>query len=103
MNVLCKVDSNVVESFYGQLLQASSSLPGPREKEEAAQRLLEVIDLLYAVSGESYAQHLQKIIQVVETADSDSKLHVLQTAVEDVLTKFRNGKPLSPPRSFIKL
>ncbi|GJE90878.1 hypothetical protein PsYK624_070220 [Phanerochaete sordida] len=89
LSVLRKVDYNIVESFYGQLLQASSSLSGPPEQEEAVSRLLEVISLLYADSGESYAQHLQKIVEVVETAVIDVKPHVLQTAVEDVLTKFR--------------
>ena len=74
------------------MLQASGSLPGPREQEEAAQRLLEVINFLFSDSGESYAQHVKKILKVVEAAIIDAKPRIIQTAVEDVLSRMRLGK-----------
>ena len=93
LKVLCKVDPNIVQTYYDQMLQFSGSLPGPREQEEAAQRLLEVINILYADNGEDYVQHVKKILKVVEAAVVNAKPHLIQTAVEDVLSKIRNGKP----------
>jgi AP-4 complex subunit epsilon-1 len=86
------VDLSVVEAYYSQMLQASNVLPGPREQEEAAQRLLEVVDLLYMDDGESYARHVRKILEVVEAAVNNAKPHLVQNAVEEVLSKIRTGK-----------
>ena len=68
-------------------------MPGLPEQEEATQRLLEVINLLYAENGESYAQHLKTLVRVIEGAVNTSKPRIIQTAVEDVLTNFRIGEP----------
>ena len=92
MEVLRTVDTGIVEAYSAQLLQASGALRTPQEQEEAMQRLLEVIDLLYAESGEAYAQHLKTGIQVVEVAVQGSKQRIIQTAVEDVPTKIRLGE-----------
>lgn len=95
LKVLQKVDVGIIEAYFTQLLQASGALPGLREQEEATQRLLEVIRLLYAGNGEAYAQHIKTITGVVEGAVSGTKPHVVQVAVEDVLTNLRTGEYVS--------
>ena len=92
LKVLKKVDVGIVEAYYTQLLQASATLPGVREQEEAAQRLFEVVTLLSTDSGETYAQHLKRIIGVVERAVSLPKPHVVQVAIEHVLATFDAGE-----------
>lgn len=93
--MLQKVDVGIVEAYFTQLLQASGALPGLREQEEAAQRLLEVIKLLYAANGEAYAQHIKTLTEVVEGAVNSAKPHVVQVAIEDVLTSLRTGEYVS--------
>ena len=95
--MLKKVDVGIVEAYYAQLLQASGTLPSIREQEEATKRLLEVVQLLYTGSGETYLQHLKTIIGVVEGAVNLTKPHVVQVAVEDVLATFNAGECSAPP------
>lgn len=92
LRVLTKVDVNIVEAYYSQLLQVSSSLTGPSEKETAAKRALEAIHVLQADSGEEYAQQIVRLVATLQTRESGAKSHIIQTLVEDILTTLRLGE-----------
>lgn len=79
-----------MEAYFAQLLQASGSLTGAPEKEEAAKRALEVIHILQAEDGEGYAQHITNLVEVLRGSGDSGKPYIIQSLVEDVLSLLRH-------------
>ena len=85
-----------METYYKQYIQVDRIAATEEEVMEAAKRLLEIIDILHADNGESYAHALRDIVSSLPTPQrAQEKQKLLQDVVEDVLTLLREGSYLS--------
>lgn len=91
LSVLARVDTSIVEAYYKQFLQVDRTAASDEEISEASRRLMEIVGVLYAEDGESYAHNLRDIISLISPPSAD-KPQVLQEIVEEVLTVLRKGK-----------
>lgn len=95
LQILNKIDANIIESYYTQSLETIPLTLSIKAKDEYATRLLEVVQVQSGEDGESYARQAKTLIGLVENSSSSQTLRgkhpisVLEGAVEMILMYLR--------------
>jgi AP-4 complex subunit epsilon-1 len=99
--VLSSVDLSIVQQYYTQRLRGLDRSSESYEDEVLA--LLEVVKILAAEDAEFYARSVRDVLSPAEAVPSGQRSsQVLERAVENVLSSFRDGEfvvPLGVSRS----
>ena len=89
-----RVDINIVASYKLRAIEAIPQRLSVADSNECAFRLLEVVEIQAGEDGELYAREAKEVLVRLETA-SGSTLPVLETAIEMLLFRVRNGRDSS--------
>lgn len=89
LGILNAVDSNIVQGCYARILENIPDESFVDELNVAAQRALEVVEVLAGDDGAAYATRLQNAFAAFEGRGQNI---VLEKAVEKVLTRFRTSE-----------
>jgi hypothetical protein len=92
LNVLTRIDSNIVEAYHNQSWQALPSDTSLHNRTEFACRLLEIREFQADGDGELYARQAKEIFLRLEPELDLEHQNVLESAVEMVLLRIRYGK-----------
>lgn len=88
ISLLLRVDSEIVESYYSQLLRRfQSCLPEEHQRSHLVNRMLELLEMKFSEDGEEYARRFHDLLN---HAEATSNKQVLEVAVECLLPLIRN-------------
>jgi AP-4 complex subunit epsilon-1 len=91
LNVLYKVEPEIVASYFSRMLDSVSSAVTVDVKTGYSLRMLQIAEVLSGENGEAYAQYLILVLKRIEGEDVGGK--VIQEVVECALTHIRTGAP----------
>ncbi|KAI0082819.1 ARM repeat-containing protein [Panus rudis PR-1116 ss-1] len=91
LQVLLRVDRNVVETYYSQLMGSESTSSPPKTHPDGIEKVLEVIELLYTDDGEAYVQNILQLLRALDAQSANEKKHVSDIIVQSVLTRIRSA------------
>jgi len=94
-----RVDLDIVASYKSRAIAAIPRGLSVADSNECAFRLLEVVEIQSGEDGELYAREAKEVLVQLETA-SGSTLPVLETAIEKLLFRVRNGRDSSSLSAF---
>ncbi|CCM00480.1 uncharacterized protein FIBRA_02514 [Fibroporia radiculosa] len=91
LRILQRIDPGLVEGYYSRKLE-SISLTVSQDIDGLSARLLEIIGVMSGEDGETYAQHAQSMLLVVQQEADLEQRPILQDTVEVILTKIQNAR-----------
>jgi len=91
LEILHRIDANIVESFYSQSSQSFSSVLSLKDKNELIGRMLDVLEIQCSEDGELYARRVVDLLRAADTSTEKSG-PVLEKAVEMILLYIQNCK-----------
>lgn len=92
IRILIDVDPSIVELYFSQRLEGLN--PSAESYEDEVLALLEVIKILAGDDAELYARSVRDVISPAGAGhDARRSSHVLERAVESVLSSLRDGEP----------
>lgn len=89
LNVLFKVEPEIVASYFSRMLGSVSSAVTMDVKAGYSLRILQIAEVLSGENSEMYAQYLIRVLKTIEGEDMGGK--VIQEVVEYALTYIRTG------------
>ena len=90
LNILLKVDRNIVESYFTQI-SASNFAAVLQDPSGDLTKALEVIEVLSGDDGEVYAQQVVHMLSSVSD-NPHRRNHVYEGAIEEILSYIKNCK-----------
>ena len=90
LNILLKVDRNIVESYFTQI-SASNFAVVLQDPSGDLTKALEVIEVLSGDDGEVYAQQVVHMLSSVSD-NPHRRSHVYEGAIEEILSYIKNCK-----------
>jgi AP-4 complex subunit epsilon-1 len=91
VKLLNQIDQNIVASYYTQSLDHIPADLSPAHRAEYAYRLLEVLEIDSDGDGERYAREAEQLFERIYAINTEEKEVVLESAVEKVLIRVRQG------------
>jgi hypothetical protein len=89
LNVLHKVEPEIVVSYFSRMLESVSSAVTMDIKAGYSLRMLQIAEVLSGENSEAYAQYLIQVLKTIEGEDTAGR--VIQEVVEYALTYIRTG------------
>lgn len=89
LNVLHKVEPEIVTGYFSRMLESVSSAVTTDAKAEYSLRMLQIAEVLSGENSETYAQYLMRVLKTIEGEETGGK--VVQGLVEYALTYVRTS------------